>query len=636
VEVLIVLVVTIVALGVVVQVTRAARLLHSREVRRAERASASLRVVEEIAHELGRAGLGLGDDIPPLLPRIGDSPTTDDRITIRSNPDGAMGALLDDVAPGLARVRVAGASLFEAGDRVVLSDTRGPPVAARVVAAQRDTLILEGRDRVEGRPPRTILARYGGRVRQVREVSYYPLPSADSPGLARRIDGGPPTTIVRGLERLRFTYRDEWGAEVAPRWLPRRGPRFISVELTLRPKGEVPPVRASVTLEPQTGTVPFDEVRVRMRLRRILFPVPGAVDVTSLPWAENGLVLFRRVNDRSEALSFILDRIPQDVRVESVIGLPSVPRPLALVPDVPVSAAAGSVWIAADGMEGLEIWRLLPDAHGGISVDSLLQRVLVAPGIRRVAGIEAGDPEGTFVAAERRSTSLVHVRPGESPRESRVERVSDLPGPPVGLARTHDGSFWTLVEPVRATEPEARLVTLPLDGDGRLGPARTAALLPGRPRSLAVDPVRGWLYALMLDRGDSVLYELSPVALAKPPVEIFRLSSWREEVQRDPSILGRAGAFSSTGSAEGEHAEGEHAEGAGGRPLLPPQLSAVAFDGRGSLFLIGEVSPMVLEFTLGRPWVARHRAGLAAAPILETPGKTRLRLVGWAQPTLVP
>ena len=645
-EILIALVVTMVVVGTLAQATRAARFLHSREVRHAERSSAGLRVVEEIVRELGRAGLGLGDDVAPVLAAAEGSSPARDRITIRSSPDGAMGTLLGDAAPGVDTVRVAGAALFHAGDRVLLTDTRGPPVLARVTAADGHSLTLRDLTTAAGRPRRTVMAAHAGRVRRIREVSYFPVPSADGqpPTLARRIDEGAPTTLVHGLARLRFAYQDDAGSLLAPNRLPRGGPRFVTVELALHPEREVPPLRAAATLDPQSGSVAFDEQRVRLRLRRLLFPVPGAVDVTSLPWAENGLVLFQNEDGGSRILSFILERVPHDARVETAIALPEVPHPLALLPDEPHSTCHGCVWIAAEGEGGLELWRLLPDAFGGISLASPLERVLVVDEVRAVAGVVKGEVEGTFVVAERRSPALLRVGPGPSPRTPAVERIAPLSGRPAALARGRDGSLWTLLERDRATDPGTRLVSFPIDEEGRPGSPRTAAELPGHPRGLAVDPVQGWLYALVIDLGDSILYELSPDALRprpKPPVEVLRLSRWRDEVSQDPNLLHRADRSLSSGEQTdtGREDEEDNAEGGtgGGMRFLPQQLRAVAFDGRGSLFLAGEMSPMILEFTLGRPWVARHRAGLAAAPVQEAGGGgARLRLLGWAQPSLSP
>jgi hypothetical protein len=625
VELLIVIFVLLIAMGMVFQVTRATQLLHQREVRRTERSAAALRVVEEIVRELERAGFGLGSDVDPVLAGAARSRPAEDGLTIRSSPDGAMGVLLEDVEPGIAEVRVEGAEIFRAGDRVLLTDTGGPPVAAQVEMASADSLTVRDVDSDGDRPRRTILAARSARVRRVREVSYSlttPVPG-ERRALARTIDGGAPTILVREVDRLRFDYHDGSGARLDPRRLARGGPRFVSIELALHCEPELPPLRSSVHIAPPHGTVAFDEDTVRLRLRRLMPLLPGAVGVASLPWAENGLVLFRDpVNGGSRILSFILERVPRDVRIDTLIGLPDVPPPVALFTGDPASTRYGGAWIAAQGGGGLEVWHLHPGPEGGISSASPLERVLVARDLLRVTGAVAGDVPGTLIVAERQTPALVHVEAGPSPRAPIVKRLATLSVPPVALARGRDGSLWVLLERKSAVDPGFDLVRFERNEEGRLGPPETAVRLPGRPRGLAVDPVRGWLYALAIDWGDSVLYELSPDALrprGSPPPAVFRLSEWTEKVRGDPSVLRAATPSSSRGP----------------RPFLPRRLRAVSFDGRGSLFLVGD--SMVLEFTLGRPWAARHHAGIAAVVVQSREGGgPRLRLLGWAQPALAP
>ncbi len=667
VELLCVLLLTLAAMAAVLQAARAARLLHAREVRLTERSTIALRAVEEMAREIERAGLGLGGDVVAILPAAPGGSPGSDGITIRSCLDGVMGVLESDVRPGQDRARVAGAGLFRPGDRVFITDTRGPPVPAVVVDADSRTLTLRDMAPPAVSPRRNILAERAGRVRRFREVSYFPvdLPGESRPALARTIDAGPQTILAHGVEQLRFEYRDEAGRLLNPVRLPRAGPRFVGIRLGLGELRELPAVETSVALPLPGGSVAFDERRVRLRLRQVLAPVTGPVDVGSLPWAEIGWVLFRdNVNGGSRALSFVLERNVHDMRISSVLDLPGVRPPLGLLPEVVDPGCPGCLWLAAEGATGLEAWRLRPDPVGAISPGSPLERVLLASEVHAVAGVAAGYEERTLIVAERRSSSVRRVRVGPVPAEPIVERLADLRGRPAALATGSEGSVWVLIERERATDPGGTLLEIRLDAEGRPGPARTAARFWGDPRGMAVDPIRGWLYVLVRELDNFLVYELPPDCLgphAAPPRPVFSLLAWREAVLQDPSLLSRvldpeSGSDDKSGDKKsdkagvegGETGEKTDASAASGEKkekeekkeekkkipkvlVLPTRLAAVAFDGAGSLYLMGEDTPVVLRFHLGRPWVARNRAGITAVPVRDADGgRMRLRLLGSA------
>jgi hypothetical protein len=689
VELLVVLVLTLAVMAAVQQAACVAYHLHAREVRLTERSTIALRAVEEMAREIERAGLGLGGDVVAILPGAPGSSADSDGITIRSSPDALMAVLQSDVRPGQDRALVAGASLFQPGERVFLTDTTGPPIPAVVVDADSRTLTLRDMAPPTGPPRRSILADRAGRVRRFREVSYFPrdLPGESRPALVRTIDAGPETILARGVEQLRFEYRDDAGRRLNPMRLPRGGPRFVRVRLGLGELRELPAVEASVGLPVHGGSIAFDERRVRLRLREMLAPVHAAVDVGSLTWAEMGWVLFRdSINGGSRAVSYVLERNVRDPRVGSVLDLPDVPPPLALLPQVFDPGCPGCLWLAAESARGLEGWRLRPDPGGAISPISPLDRVLLASEVHAVAGVAAGYEERTLFVAERRSSSVLRVRVGPTPREPIVERLAALRARPTALAAGCEGSLWVLIERERTSDPGGALLEIPLDLEGRPGPARTAARFWGDPRGLAVDPIRGWLYVLVRELDNFVLYELSPDCvgpIAARPRPVFSLRDWREAVQRDPSLLfrvihpskgtvvevkdetsdeadgksgdevdGKSGdETGETGDETGVEAadedgatDGEKDSSAGSDKkkktkkkyipyllLLPTRLSGVAFDGGGSLFLMADDTPVVLRFHVGRPWTARNRAGIAAVPVQERDGEIRLRLLGWAQ-----
>ncbi len=640
VELLLVLLVTLAVIAAVLQATRVARLLHAREVRRTERSTLALRAVEDMAREIERAGFGLGGDVGAVIPGVpGGSPDTDG-ISVRSNPEGLIGVLRSDVRPGGGRAEVSGAEAFRPGDRVFLTDTSGPPVPATVTAVDSRTLSFRDTTLPTWPPRRNILAERAGRVRPYREVSYFPLevPGEDRPVLARTIDGGEPAILARGVERLRFEYRDDAGRVLNPVRFPRAGPRFVGIHLELGELRELPAVETSVALPVHGGTVAFDERRVRLRLRELLEPIHAPTDVGSLASAEIGWVLFRdNINGGSRAISYVLERNVRDTRVGSVLDLPGVPPPVALLTHVLDPGCPGCLWLAAEGTRGLEAWRLRPDSFGAISPDSRLERVLLAPEVRGVAGVAAGYEERTLYVADRRSGSILRVRVGSAPEAAIVDRLAALPSGPKAIAAGGEGSLWVLLEREHASDPSA-LLEIPLDAEGRPEPTRIAARFRGDPRALAVDPIRGWLYVLVRELDDSVVYELPPdsvSALAAPPQPVFRLHTWLEAVQHDPSLLFRV-VDESKGTVVEVEVVGEDGKKKTEKQykpyllLLPTRLSGVAFDQGGSLFLMGEDMPVVLRFHLGRPWAARNRAGIAAVPVQERDGGITLRLLGWA------
>jgi len=719
VELLVVLLITLIVLAAVQQATRVAHLLHAREVRRTERSTLALRAVEDMAREIEKAGFGLGGDVVAVVPGAPGGSLSSDGISIRSNPEGLIGVLQSDVRPGGERAVVSGAELFRPGDRVFLTDTSGPPVPATVTAADSRTLTLRDSSLPAWPPRRTILADRAGRVRPYREVSYFPLevPGEERPVLARTIDGGEPAILARGVERLRFEYRDDAGRLLSPVRFPRAGPRFVGIHLELGQLRELPAVETSVTLPVHGGSIAFDEKPIRLRLRQLMWPVTGAVDVGSLRWAEIGWVLFRdNINGGSRAVSYVLEKNVRDPRVGSVLDLPDVRPPRGLVPEMLDAGCPGCLWLAAEGATGLEAWRLHPDAYGTTSNSSRLEKMLLASEVHDVRGVAAGFEERTLFVAERRFSSVLRVRVGPVAKEPIVEKLADLRSRPAALASGYDGSLWLLVERERASDPGTTLVEIRLDGEGRPRPARPAARFWGDPKGLAVDPIRGWLYVLVRELDDYVLYELTPECLGPGtalPRRVFSLKAWTDEVMHDPNILfrvvdtdqvgsdddskeapadeagdqatgktggesgetgtGGGGTGSETGgtgggtggagggSAGGTGAEtgvegggtGEQGSEAGSsagtgkqekkeekkkepkkKPkllVLPTRLGAVAFDGGGSLYLMGEDTAVVLRFHLGRQWVARTRAFMTGVPVLDTDGgRMRLRLLGWA------
>lgn len=154
--------VTLVVMATVYQIARSTAILHRVEGFRAERGGTGLRAVDEIALEVARAGFGLGRDVERILPGLPGRPPSHDGITLRSNPEGLAGRLRDDLVASDTPVRVAGGTLFRAGDRVLLADRSGRAERALVVEARGGTLAFRSLDSADGALLRTRRARRGG------------------------------------------------------------------------------------------------------------------------------------------------------------------------------------------------------------------------------------------------------------------------------------------------------------------------------------------------------------------------------------------------------------------------------------------------------------------------------------------
>jgi hypothetical protein len=148
-----------------------------------------------------------------------------------------------------------------------------------------------------------------------------------------------------------------------------------------------------------------------------------------------------------------------------------------------------------------------------------------------------------------------------------------------------------------------------VDGSGTPAPV---ARLDGRGRSLAFDPLSGSLFALVQDRSDdSVLLEFSRRSLhdpSSPPVEAFRLSGWRAEVESafpplEPSIP---------------------------PSLFPPRLAFASFDAAGTLYLGSSETGLVLQADLERPGTGARKVGLSGIVGADRDtGRPRSLLQAW-------
>ena len=267
VEVMIVLAITLLIAALVYKATRASWLLYQTQTHVTERGFSGVRALDDMAVEIARAGYGLGDAGPVFLGTL-DGTRAIDAITLRSNPEGIVGELEEDLTDPEQFVAVDGAALFAEGDEVLLADDEPNKLErAQVTGARPNVLRLRSHDtptRGFKRPPWSARRT---RVLKVREVGFYLTTDRTGvPAVARKAPGQSEQILVRYVEALQFEYLSSRGLG-DPRSLlvrrPQTTPDGVRITLRLRPNPALPPVvvpprTVLVSREPHWATVPFD------------------------------------------------------------------------------------------------------------------------------------------------------------------------------------------------------------------------------------------------------------------------------------------------------------------------------------------------------------------------------------------
>src|SRR5678816_3263653 len=170
-EVTIVLAITLMVAALLYRITRASWLLYRTQIHVTERGFSGLRAVDDMAVEIARAGYGLGDAGPVFLGTL-DGTHAEGAITLRSNPEGIVGLLEEDLTDPAQFVAVEGAGQFVVGDEVLLVDDTRNPERALVTGARSDALAVRSHDTPDGRLKRPFFKQVS-RVLKVREVGFY-------------------------------------------------------------------------------------------------------------------------------------------------------------------------------------------------------------------------------------------------------------------------------------------------------------------------------------------------------------------------------------------------------------------------------------------------------------------------------
>ena len=266
-EVTIVVAITLLIAALVYKVTRVSWLLYQTQTHVTERGFSGVRALDDMAVEIARAGYGLGDAAPVFLGTL-DGTRSFDAITVRSNPEGIVGVLEEDLTDPEEFVAVDGAALFAEGDEVLLVDDEPNKLErAQVTGARPLALRLRSHD-TPGRRFKRPWSSPLTRVLKVREVGFYL--TRDRTGvlaLARKAPGQSEQILVRYVEELQFDYLQAPLEPRDPRSLLRRWTRStangVRITLRLRPNPALPPVTVPprtvlVSHEPQWASIPFD------------------------------------------------------------------------------------------------------------------------------------------------------------------------------------------------------------------------------------------------------------------------------------------------------------------------------------------------------------------------------------------
>lgn len=621
-ELVVVLALVLVVMAIVLLVLRAGSLLYHTERQRAERGATGLRAIDDIAVEISQAGFGLGHGLAPLIPGLPGERPSSASVTIRSNPEGVATTLLGDLIQSERPARVEDARLFQPGDRVLLADARGHVERAEISRSERGYLAVRSLDGPRGQLRRRFSA--STRLVKVREVQYS-LRTAESTGrvvLVKRVDGRPEQVLAHHVGELRFEYQDDAGNKVAlARVGGARSLALVRATLRLLPIPEplsapftVPPLSRTVALGSHSAAVSFDVPARAFRLRQVFYRMDNAVAVAARPFFDAGVILLSgapRWTGPGLLYSFVAQRVPGDVRVDTVLPLPPVREAVAASFGPQDGPWSDCVFLVTGALRDVQVLRVSPDGWGGIGPGSPLELLLVTKDMSTAGGAAFG-VDGALYLSDPMGGGIFRYIPGPADwRKASVERVASIDGRPGPVAPALNGSLYVLAEEIDPWEEgTAVLWELPFDDDSSPQPPRRVARLAGEARSLAFDPATGSLYALLRERlGDMVLLELSRPWLRGPrqrPHEVFRLSRWRKELETTMPKL-------------------DDVRIPWG--LFPRSLDFVSFDPTGYLYF--GAPDLVMKGELPRPGaVAFHSVGLSGV-VAQGAGEKTARLQAW-------
>ncbi len=601
-EALISLSLTLVVVGFLLHSSRMVESLNGIDVVSDAETAMATWAFDEIVREIGKAGYGMegATEVLPFLAE--DSTPASDVITLRSNPEGLVGVLLEDLGSSNVEVRVDGADSFEVGDWVLLIDQGGNSESAEVALATRETLAFRSLDSTDGELLEIYSPYRRARVLKLREVRFRLEPRPDEAGnvLIKEVSGGEPRMLARGVRDLKFDYLDGRG-EIIPPARVDSGERvaLVRVQLAL-PLAEAESSTSSLTTAIALGrhsvVLGLETRRLpRLRLTHIVHPIANPTDFVGRSRTGERVVLS---NDQ-DAVSLQVFPMEGQGGVDargSVVLLPGVRGPIAMCFGPEEGPLAGSVFVAAFGAGPGHLVRVLPENGVGLSPRSRQLTLTNTEILDPIGGMTFG-PDGALYVSRREYGAIFRYRfDSNGDPKGHPEEVAALPGSPGRMILGRDQNIYFLMDEYGS----GSLWKLPFDDTASAGPAARVGPLPGQGLSLAWDPEGNSLYALVRGGlGDAVIVEISPRwagDLSQMPLEIFRLSDWWR--QRDEAPTSRSVIL-----------PGE---------LMPERLDFLSFDSSGSLYLGITEMDLVLRVHVNRPGAPGTNVAMETGYVVES------------------
>jgi len=612
---------TLVVMAVVFQMTRQLQVIYQAEAKAVEVSSGGLRALDDITSEIARAGYGLGESVPPVLPCSSTRAEAADCILIRSNPEGIAGKLGAELVPDAGPVPVLGGEDFSVGDRVLLVDRSGHSERAQVTSAEGTELGFRSLESESGELLWSYSPQAEARVLKLREVAFRRETSSPE-GESLLKEDPEARTVAEHIGGLEFEYLQEEGAPLAPARVL-QGSRVAAVRVRVElaaPQGQrarrpaFPVLTTAVSLDRHSVSVDFEDRKAGLRLSRIFYPIAQPAGVAARPRASWAVLLASGTNptqDPAYLYSFLLEKKFFQVAADGLLWLEDVRRPIALAFGPEGGPLSGSLFLAAWGLRRGHLARVLPDGGGTLSPQSKVIAFDGTDALAMAGGVTFGLDGALYVSSQENGGLFRCAFDGSGQPAGPPQPVARFPGSPGAMVTGADGNIYVLVE----EGEEGALWSVPFDVSLSAGAPRQVATLPGRGRSAALDPLGNSLYALLVDRdGDSVVVEI-PLGWIRNPTgplpEILRWSRYRRELE------------------EGKLPPGSLLIPGG---LVPEKLDFLAFDSVGSLYLGAPEKNLVLKFDFNRPGPGlRHAVGVAAVVDASGERPRRVRLHTWKQ-----
>jgi hypothetical protein len=627
-EALLALTITLFVMAMVAQTMADVTRVHRSQTDLAVSSSMASLALDDILDELGRAGQGLGEGPPSVLPRLVGGAVSGDRLTVWSNPDVKASVLRGPVGEPGVMVPADSPMAFERGDLVLVAEPSGIGEAAEVVEVNGTSMAFRSRESSDGAFARTFDPGRGARALGVREVRYF-LGEPRSDGrreLVKDVTGVGQRVLSRDAVSLGFEYLDADDSAIALGTVESSS-ELASVRVTISyfpgdGSGVPRTLTSRSSLAPRSATVDFERRDLGFRLARVFHPIESPVAVASRIGEDWAVILAsgQESQDPSYLYTFEMEKRFLSASADDVFFLDDVRSPVALAFGPERGPLAGSLFLAASGLRIGHLARVSPDEYGKLSRSSPVTAFEGTEAIAQAGGIAFG-VDGALYVTSREKGSLFRFRFDSKQRPSRPEHLFRLTGTPGALAEGTDGQLYFLMN----HQDRGSLWKMAFDETLEpLEPVEVGAL-PGTALALTRDPVDGDLFALLEQPSDFVVVQLGRRFLARregeEPRPIFWLSEWVNDVDEGRE---ESGSFSTSTVALFQQLPETGIE----------ELDLLSFDGLGSLYLGSRERDVVLQFELDRP-SGRYAVGVAAFVVDRGPDLApEIRMHAWKKTAL--